>query len=88
MIAIPNMEKPKSCEDCQFLSLDGVVTDDNEWVSYEICEVAEQLIKEDITCPLINIVTCGECKHYDFGLCSKLHLITSPENFCSDGERK
>ena len=35
-----------------------------------------------------EIVTCGECKHYDFGLCSKLHLITSPENFCSDGERK
>ena len=35
-----------------------------------------------------EIVPCGECKHYAFGLCSKLHLVTDPKNFCSDGERR
>lgn len=88
MIAIPNMEKPKSCFQCSFN--DGIFCAliDNDTDAFIKNNPTEQSTKVLDDCPLIDIVTCGECKHYDFGLCSKLHLITSPENFCSDGERK
>ena len=85
MIAIPNMDKPKECIECEFSCL---------WANGSThCMVnGEELFCDGIpqrhNCPLIDIVTCGECKHYAFDSCSKLHLITSPENFCSDGERR
>lgn len=62
MIAIPNMEMPKSCGECEFnYNLEGG--------SYEWCECV--ILHDDINqfdtrrtdCPLIEIVTCGECKH-------------------------
>ena len=72
-VYIPNMSKPKSCWEC-------FNADCDHWGEHGYDNSAD--------CPLIDIVHCGECKHYAFGSCSKLHLITNPENFCSDGERK
>lgn len=83
MIAIPNIDMPKRCElcPCSYYS-EGALSD--------ICQVTDKPITDGkpTDCPLIEIVTCGECKHYAFGSCSKLHLVTDPENFCSDGERR
>jgi hypothetical protein len=72
MIAIP-MKKPKNCIECKFTS----PPEGECW-----------FVHDPNDCPLIEIVTCGECKHYAFGLCSKLHLIVSDDDFCSDGERR
>lgn len=53
-------------------------------------EVITTYIEEDgkIKITETPLVRCGECKHYAFGSCSKLHLIVSDDDFCSDGERR
>lgn len=58
MIAIPNMSKPKECKECQW-HMDFYIG--NERVG-GLCTITEKDDKEN-TCPLIEIVTCGECKH-------------------------
>lgn len=88
MIAIPNMEKPKFCDDC--------------FVPLSKCEY---FAKDGIDhCPLIEIVTCGECIHFHY---DKPYIIqgipvfghevcdfwgdgckTNPNGFCSYGERR
>ena len=44
-------------------------------------------------CPLIDIVTCGECKHWyndaDCGMaCEFTNMRQPPNGFCSWGERR
>lgn len=61
-VYIPNMEKPKECIECEFSCL---------WVNGSThCMVdGEELFCDGIPqrhdCPLIDIVTCKECKWYD-----------------------
>lgn len=56
MIAIPNMDKPKSCQkcidDCLNIPLDCYPD-----------EYGENRKGEKIVCPLIEIIPCKECKH-------------------------
>ena len=100
-VYIPNMEKPKDCEVCPFIILDGAVTDDNKWVSYSICDLLGKTIGDaDMLndCPLIEIVRCGECKWWvsaeesNFkGYCSKqidAFNLFDETDFCSYGERR
>ena len=104
MIAIPNMDKPKECIECEFSCL---------WANGSThCMVdGEELFCDGIPqrhdCPLIDIVRCGECKWWDkdgdrpFGYChaeKHRHFSTNWEisiyrkyksdHFCSDGERR
>lgn len=58
MIAIPNMSKPKNCKECQW-HLDFYIEDKQVG---GLCTITEKDDKEN-TCPLIEIVTCAECKH-------------------------
>lgn len=91
MIAIPNMSKPKSCAECEFnYCLEGG--------SYEWWECV--ILHDDINqfdtrrtdCPLIDIVTCGECKWLgvDDGMpfCYWWLREIEPDVFCSYGERR
>lgn len=81
MIAIPNMDKPKFCDDC-FVPL-------SKW---------EYFAKDGIDhCPLIDIVTCGECKHRDpedkkcdCGMFERQGCIfpVADDYFCKCGERR
>lgn len=48
MIAIPNMERPESCFQCDNSTCD-------HWGEYGYDNSTD--------CPLIDIVRCGECKH-------------------------
>lgn len=97
MIAIPNMEKPKECIECEFSCL---------WVNGSThCMVdGEELFCDGIPqrhdCPLIDIVTCGECKHWDGIECqndiastdleggAEYALYRDDTDFCSYGERR
>ena len=96
------MEKPKDCEVCPFFILDGAITDDNEWVSYSVCDLLGKTIGDaDMLndCPLIEIdlVRCGECKHWqgnkdEDDLTDECRWITdelpNADDFCSYGERR
>lgn len=87
MIAIPNMEKPKRCElcPCSYYS-EGALSD--------ICQITNEPIDGTPTdCPLIDIVTCEECKHWyndaDCGMACEFTNMGQPINgFCNWGERR
>ena len=94
MIAIPNMEKPKSCVECHWY--------------YELydehCTLGKFLLRKYATdaseepyilnvqrhpdCPLIEIVRCGECMHYTDHDCPIDWESLTVNDFCSYGERR
>jgi len=86
MIAIPNMDKPKECIECEFSCL---------WANGSThCMVdGEELFCDGIPqrhdCPLIDIVTCGECICYrgDHNYCANDYFARE-NGFCSYGERR
>lgn len=73
MIAIPNMSKPKSCKECPFT-----------------CEALQFFNGTDIpqSCPLFEIVRCGECSWYEKPSCRWHNIDNKPTDFCSYGERR
>ena len=87
MIAIPNMDKPRTCYECDsdFASSIGC----EEWWVFE-----EGKEKRSPDCPLIDIVRCGECKHSkewyrDKRICnlwSDTGVSVFKDGFCSYGE--
>ena len=87
MIAIPNMSKPKRCGECDLWS--------NCFYPKNPYTEQDDYIAGD--CPLIDIVTCGECKWFieqgkgNFGKCTyrtRPMLYCLPTDFCSYAERK
>lgn len=94
MIAIPNMEKPKDCKECQW-HLDFYIEDEQVG---GLCTITEKDDRKN-TCPLteIDLVRCGECKWWDKdgkrkdgkGWCENVICgLTEPNAFCSYGERR
>ena len=88
MIAIPNMEIPRTCYECDsdFASSFGC----EEWWGWVFPEGKE---KRSPDCPLIDIVTCGECKHWhndaDCGMsCEFTNMKQPSDGFCNWGERR
>ena len=98
MIAISNMEKPKSCAECDYNYFEGFKGYESNYCSalkrpynnkgFEINPFKERLHD----CSLIEIVTCEECAYNtnntdgdNRGWCYK-HGIDIIE-FCSEGER-
>ena len=89
-VYIPNVEMPRGCNSCPL-----VMEIDNT------CSLTMGGCTKDERpphCPLIEIdlVRCGECKHYDedgwgYGNCQRSsvdYLRTADEDFCSYGERR
>lgn len=78
-IYIPNMDKPKNCWECPFYD------SEYPWT----CDLF------DAYCPLIDIVTCGECKYAKYKIedaeyekCMITQLFVGKSDFCSYGERR
>jgi len=94
-VYIANMSKPKGCvkeiddglldEACMFLEYDLSCKLQPESNGYDYVETYK-------TCPLIEIdlVRCGECMHYDDGLCHrpKWAFVVEETGFCNYGERR
>lgn len=93
MIAIKNMKMPSCCGECPMTYKD--------YVGYRICPIIGKNIdygySDDIhpDCPLVEIVTCKDCKHWKFdenksilcGYCSDLETETNEDFYCADAER-
>ena len=77
-VYIPNMEKPKSCWEC-------FNADCDHWGEHGYDNSAD--------CPLIDIVTCGECKYWHEGRCwnmkglNKTDGVVNADDFCSYGKK-
>ena len=93
MITIKGMEIPKTCAECQF----GCITYRNN----RKCKISESCYSVILTskerpadCPLVEIVTCKDCKHCGFDdsdqtfFCNAYGNIVCSSHFCSNGERK
>lgn len=92
MIAIPNIGKPKGCYDyCEFIAM--------EEVGCPLKDYAESHQYKDRIhpdCPLIDIVTCKECKwsytdERDGLMWCKVHMShyrVNADHFCAYGERR
>lgn len=85
---------PTNCAECpMYQSEDSDFCDiTGEWITGEE-------MKRHKDCPLVEIVTCKECKHYKFhgdnGYCSKrvntdshTDVYREPDYFCKLGERR
>lgn len=83
-VYIPNMEKPKSCKECLFEQAHYV----NNYSRRSYCVLGA----EQEHCPLIEIVTCGECNRsgtdVEHTFCMWLGALRKPTDFCSYGERR
>lgn len=87
MIAIKGMEMPTSCKECMLNNVDS------PW--FGLCRttgnnVIEYKDSRHSNCPLVEIVTCKDCKHYRNGLehCTQWVMSTNDDFYCADAERK
>ena len=90
MIAIKNMGMPTSCKECMLNNVDS------PW--FGLCRttgnnVIEYKDSKHLDCPLVEIVTCKDCKYWhDDGImttCDKNIGNGLPRDyFCADGERR
>lgn len=77
MIAIPNMEKPEYCRVCH--------------ERLKCKQYDGEILHTPDDCPLIEIVECKDCKHYQREECRLdpfWEKDTEPTDFCSKGERR
>lgn len=91
-IYIPNMEKPKDCRKCP-----RRIQYDDGWSVRNKClelnrdihyKYDDRVVMQD-DCPLVEIATCGECKHYNGHeqYCEIDHFARK-NGFCSSGKRR
>lgn len=99
MIAIKDMEMPIDCKQCPLMGVDGSPRDPFSpmmciaiWATKrERKHCVEGKILND--CPLVEIVTCKDCRNYvkgalDEEICLKGHELISESFYCADGERR
>ena len=84
MIAI-NIEMPKNCLDCPISHADKI--------DYYICGKTGKnvyLYTNEIhhDCPLIEIVTCKDCKHNRNGICPSYRHFVDDDFYCANAERR
>ena len=90
MIAIKGMENiPTSCVECSLKS-GGYCY--HKKPPYNLSEF-EFLNERPKDCPLVEIVTCKDCKNYvkgalDEEICLRGHELIHENFYCADGERR
>lgn len=97
MIAIKNMKVPERCAKCKFCINERT----NDYGSFGECSLLKRkkvnclVWRRDDSCPLVEIVTCKDCKNCwciegsKNKLCEKHDCMKVSNNFyCADAERK
>lgn len=87
MVAIKGMEMPNACTSTQETLGDIEVAN---CPLYNVCKHRDTIRTnyKPADCPLIEIVTCKDCKHRIGCKCENLNLIVGDNGYCSNGERK
>ena len=94
MVIFKGMEPQTDCKKCPFVVTDGADTLLRPrmmcmalWATkHEVKHCTQGKILDD--CPLVEIVTCKDCKHNDEDTCYIDGLGVRDDYFCSSGERK
>ena len=82
MIAVTGMKMPKCCMEC--LLFDDEYGDCNVYGESK----ANMTEKRAENCPLVEIVTCKNCKSECTEKNGEKFSETRPDFFCADGERR
>lgn len=85
MIAIKGMEMPTSCKECMLNNVDS------PW--FGLCRttgnnVIEYKDSRHPNCPLVEIVTCKDCKYNYENSCDYDGWGVNDDYFCAKGERR
>lgn len=85
MIAIKGMEMPTSCKECMLNNVDS------PW--FALCRttgnnVIEYKDSRHPNCPLVEIVTCKDCKYNYENSCDYDGWGVNDDYFCAKGERR
>lgn len=95
MIAIKDMEMPKSCSKCPFKA-----TFPNTGLKNGVCNDLHIPFKRHPYCPLVEIITCNGCKYWnkdssprvpdnkEYHFCPIMDCNTAEDFYCADGERR
>lgn len=88
MIAVKG-EMPKNCEECKFC----INQKTNDYGSFGECLFQKSRVNclrssRDDDCPLIEVVTCKDCKHNYEDTCDIDGLVVCDDYFCANGKRK
>ena len=92
MVIFKGMEPQTDCQKCPFMATDGADTLSPMmcialWATkHEVKHCTQGKVLDD--CPLVEIVTCKNCKHNDEDTCYIDGLGVRDDYFCSSGERK
>lgn len=94
MIAIKDMEMPKGCQRCKFFRkhLFGNGLDYSYSCMLRATEFPypwiRQLEERASDCPLVEIITCKDCKHNKNGICPNYRHFVEDDFYCADAERR
>ena len=100
MVAIKDFGIPSCCMNCEMFRVpDGEVVPRCVITGHIIDSSDEYLDKRADDCPLVEIITCKDCKHKVFlasdgkgnttYMCDKhCKNITNEDYYCADGERR
>lgn len=98
MIAIKSIKNiPKSCILCNLLEHGGYCYYKNPPYELNSRDILDERPKD---CPLVEVVTCKDCKHWvkdltsrvpddkEYHFCPMIDFNTSEDYYCADAERK
>lgn len=87
-VIVRGMDMPKSCRNCLFECY-------YENLGGHTCDCLEKTVDDNERwdkrldgCPLVEIVTCKDCKHNKNGICPNYRHFVDDNFYCADGERK
>ena len=85
MVAIKGMEMPTSCKECMLNNVDS------PW--FGLCRttgnnVIEYKDSRHPDCPLVEIITCKDCKHDDEGTCYIDGFAVCDDFYCASARRE
>jgi hypothetical protein len=88
MVAIREMEMPKSCWRCNFCydNKGYYCAINNNFLAYSIVDIPSDERPSD--CPLVEVVTCEHCKSNCDNTCTIDGFGVVDDYFCAGGERR
>ena len=94
MIALKGIKMPQNCSECSFKANDYVCG------LLDCAFSCNHFTERNYNCPLVEIVTCKDCKHWDkcsvprvpdekeYHYCPMEDFNTAEDYFCAYGERR
>ena len=93
MVAIKDMEMPKSCYECNLTTCKGYDEPWNYCCSVTLTDINLNDATKPSDCPLVEIGTCKDCTNYVVGaldeeICIRGHELIHENFYCADYEKR